>query len=300
MPKFKIEYKIKDGYVIGIAGRSRKTFYCDLEDYELVKQYYWSFDSKGEVICKEEKPQLSMHHLIMGPGIYIHKNGNKADNRKENLTCSKGYKNEGKIILNGYIAIYMPDHPRSFDNGCVYEHILVAEKILGRELIGEECVHHKDLNRRNNSPSNLMIFKTNSDHIAYHGGGEAVLQEDGTYTTIKMLIQYNYNNETKLQRESEEYKMQPGIKVLHIKQIYDLCPMCKNNKKLIKAKQCKNCANKANKSKIKPSKEVLEKLIYEKSFVQIGREFGVTDNAVRKWCKSYGLPDRKKDISKVS
>ena len=36
------------------------------------------------------------------------------------------------------------------------------------------------------------------------------------------------------------------------------------------------------------------------SFLQIGREFGVTDNAIRKWCDRYGLPRRVDDIKKLS
>lgn len=38
-----------------------------------------------------------------------------------------------------------------------------------------------------------------------------------------------------------------------------------------------------------PSKEVLEKLVWEKSMVQIGEDYGVWDNTVRKWAKSYGI-----------
>lgn len=45
-------------------------------------------------------------------------------------------------------------------SGCVYEHILVAESILGRRLLPGETVHHKDRNRANNSPENLMVFKS--------------------------------------------------------------------------------------------------------------------------------------------
>lgn len=47
------------------------------------------------------------------------------------------------------------------------------------------------------------------------------------------------------------------------------------------------------KVKDRPSKDSLENLIQNHSFVQIGRIYGVSDNAIRKWCKSYGLPFRK-------
>ena len=46
----------------------------------------------------------------------------------------------------------------------------------------------------------------------------------------------------------------------------------------------------------RPSIDELKLLVKNKSFVEIGRMFGVSDNAIRKWCKSYKIPYRKKDI----
>ncbi|QKQ74401.1 group I intron-associated PD-(D/E)XK endonuclease [Nostoc sp. TCL240-02] len=39
----------------------------------------------------------------------------------------------------------------------------------------------------------------------------------------------------------------------------------------------------------RPSKEELGKLVWEKPTAQIGRDFGVSDKAVEKWCKAYGI-----------
>ena len=47
----------------------------------------------------------------------------------------------------------------------------------------------------------------------------------------------------------------------------------------------------------RPSREELKTLIRKKSFVQIGKDYGVTDNAIRKWCKAYNLPYLKRDIN---
>ncbi len=58
---------------------------------------------------------------------------------------------------------------------------------------------------------------------------------------------------------------------------------------------CMKCYKQHN-SKFRVDKETLEKLIYEKSFCEIGRMYGVSDNAIRKLCKKYNLPFRKKDI----
>lgn len=40
----------------------------------------------------------------------------------------------------------------------------------------------------------------------------------------------------------------------------------------------------------RPSKEELEELIESKPMLQIGKQYGVTDNSVRKWAKAYGIP----------
>lgn len=51
--------------------------------------------------------------------------------------------------------------------GYAYEHRLVAEKILGRKLKKGEQVHHKDENKKNNSPSNLEVC-THKEHKFRH------------------------------------------------------------------------------------------------------------------------------------
>lgn len=248
------------------------------------------------MITKDEyDKQLSMHKLIMGNGTYIHINGNHFDNRKSNLADIRGYKNEGKTFLNGYIAIYKPEHPRAFDNGCVYEHILVAEKILGRPLKNEECVHHKDLDRTNNDEENLMIFATNDDHIAFHGGAKPIKQDDGTYISENVKIDYHiYNNRTR-EDINNNIKDIGSIIVVKNKTKYNLCPICKTNLKSITASKCLECYNKDKSRNVAP-KEVLQELIYKYPFTQIGKMFGVTDNTIRKWCKKYNLPFRRRDI----
>jgi len=66
-------------------------------------------------------------------------------------------------IYGGYKWIYKPDHPKAHKNR-VREHILVAEKMLGRYLKPDEIVHHIDFNKLNNDPDNLFIFKDASNH----------------------------------------------------------------------------------------------------------------------------------------
>ena len=44
----------------------------------------------------------------------------------------------------------------------------------------------------------------------------------------------------------------------------------------------------------------LKQLIRTKSFIDIGKYYGVSDNSIRKWCKTLGLPYRHVDIHNIS
>lgn len=50
----------------------------------------------------------------------------------------------------------------------VYEHILIAEKALGKKLPKEARVHHIDGNGKNNSNTNLVICPNESYHKLLH------------------------------------------------------------------------------------------------------------------------------------
>ena len=56
-----------------------------------------------------------------------------------------------------------------------------------------------------------------------------------------------------------------------------------------KAKMCMVCKAQSNRKVVRPTKKELEKLIWEKPFTELGKKFGVSDVAVRKWCKKYGI-----------
>jgi hypothetical protein len=56
----------------------------------------------------------------------------------------------------------------------------------------------------------------------------------------------------------------------------------------------------ANRQVERCSKDELKNLIRKKSFAEIGKQFNITDNGIRKWCDYYHLPRRKKDIKLYS
>lgn len=62
---------------------------------------------------------------------------------------------------------------------------------------------------------------------------------------------------------------------------------------------CGICARKRTRKIERPDREEMKELLQKYSFTELGKMFGIADNSVRKWCKSYGLPSRKIDIIQV-
>ena len=107
-----------------------------------------------------------------------------------------------------------------------------------------------------------MVFKTVSDHTAFHSG-------------------------VSIYKSGDVWIANVGEK--------SICPICKNNIKDYSAHMCLDCFLKY-KSRNIPPKDTLLNLILRLPFVKIGDMYGVSDNAVRRWCKKYSLPFKRKDI----
>jgi hypothetical protein len=52
-----------------------------------------------------------------------------------------------------------------FKDSGIYVHRWVEEKKLGRKLKKDEVVHHRNGNTLNNSPSNLKVYRNQSEHM---------------------------------------------------------------------------------------------------------------------------------------
>jgi hypothetical protein len=114
---------------------------------------------------------------VCGKMMYVQPNQLK---RGEGRYCSRACKGrrmaetlrpwarpEEKLTTsNGYVLVWAPGHPRASKKR-VFEHILVAEQKIGRPLVKGEEVHHVDLDKQNNDPSNLMVVSA-SEHQKYH------------------------------------------------------------------------------------------------------------------------------------
>lgn len=80
------------------------------------------------------------------------------------------------------------------------------------------------------------------------------------------------------------------------------CPDC-GKEVSKKGNRCIICGNKKKRipeEDMPVSKQELKSLIRISAFTKIGQQFGVSDNAVRKWCVKYNLPSTKSEINSYS
>jgi len=99
----------------------------------------------------------------------------------------------------GYVIIHKPGHPRANKIGYVFEHIIVMENLLGRPIEITEAIHHINEDKSDNSPGNLMVFKTRTMHTKYHKRLEA-FAACGHYDWLKCCYCHQYDDPKNLKR----------------------------------------------------------------------------------------------------
>ena len=135
--------------------------------------------------------------------------------------------------------------------------------------------------------------------LPFHNGKELVLQlhhvngnhQDNRIENLQILCP-NCHSQT------ENYCKSHSNKIKESKHYY--CPKC-GNEMSKNAILCSKCRGEQNRKVKHPTKEqLLQKLIELKgNFTKTGEYYGVTDNAIRKWCKSYQIPHLKTDIKNM-
>lgn len=180
------------------------------------------------------------------------------------------------MSANGYPVVYCPNNPHANSGGWAYEHILAMEEYLQRPLKHGEVVHHRDMNRTNNNPSNLMLFASKSDHTSFHQYGC-----DDSYVRLRSDGAYEIIDEKR----------------------HNVCPIC-GNKKTNGAKMCIQCYSKEGRKALRkvewPSRSELKYLLKTQSMTSISKMYGVGFHAIERWCRHYSLPDKASVIRAMS
>lgn len=154
------------------------------------------------------------------------------------------------------------------------------------------------------------------DYFATYFGGKVYVvpvQECSTHKTLRLKSPSNnidYNKaEDYLLENMFKHKISPefiearDLKYAQSNTIYKktyICSQCGINEVHKEGSICVECAHLNSRKVKRPSREQLKELIRSKSFVEIGKIFNVTDNTIRKWCKSYNLPSKKSDIKAIN
>ena len=169
--------------------KKKSEMYSTKLDLEKVKDLYNSGMSQHELAKELGVSQkviwrfMKNNEITSRPAIKRNQTGSKNDYWKGGRTETAA----------GYILIRMPEHPRSSaNNGYVFEHIVVAEKKIGRSLLffgvdhpESEIVHHKNENKKDNDPENLEVM-TLSEHVKLHnairrgGGSNAKIKQNAS------------------------------------------------------------------------------------------------------------------------
>lgn len=112
-------------------------------------------------------------------------------------------------IKNGYVFIFLPEHPYCIFNGRIKYHRVIAEKQknIKKEFLDENGfllptidVHHKDFNKLNNEPDNLQIL-TRSEHTKLHNKYKQIIRNKnngkiiGVFKRGELLENCNVNQQ---------------------------------------------------------------------------------------------------------
>ena len=122
-------------------------------------------------------------------------------------------------------------------------------------------IHHNDGNHKNNMWDNFRCICAWC-HIKHHRGVDVI-------AILPPLFENSVGQETEFTEENKRYRSPTKVSEIN--------PLWKK-KQNIKARKVEW-----------PTKEELEKIIWEKSTEKIGKDFGVSGAAVAKWCKRYSI-----------
>ena len=148
-------YDLTGDYGIGYASNTNEPFYFDLEDYDKIKDYYWSANTDGYMYSTCDDEYILMHRLIIdenNPEMQVdHFNRNKKDNRKENLRSltpqhnnwNRGLQQNNESGVTGvrwnkeaqkWVAYIMRKHLGTFNR---FEDAVKARKKAEQKYFGE-------------------------------------------------------------------------------------------------------------------------------------------------------------------
>lgn len=198
-----------------------------------------------------------------------------------------------------------------FDNGSSQtNHKVSIRRAYKKELVklmGSECHHcgiiaHPTIYDLHHIDESTKEFSISSD--GYTRGWLNTLKESSKCVLLCRnchalhhigeieLELKNYSNDMLLERIKT---IQDGIEI-KIKREKHYCKNCGIQINRNKSDLCKECYSKSRQTTERPQPLELAAKIVENGFEGVGREYGVSGNAIKKWCKTYNIPSLKKEL----
>lgn len=173
-------------------------------------------------------------------------------------------------------------------------------------------VHHIDGDRTNNELDNLQLLCLNCHSYTDNFGSKNKKHKNSisdeqfiealknSQSIRQALIKLNLSdagaNYTRARRLCQENNI---IFTITKKNQENYCKRC-GVPILPSSTYCITCNNFLARTVERPNRENLKKLIRTQPFTKIAQQYGVSDKAIVKWCKTQNLPFRKKDIKLYS
>lgn len=165
-------------------------------------------------------------------------------------------------------------------------------------------LHHINGNPLDNRIENLQILcpnchsKTENFRIKNSSVGRKIQDPKTLFLNEEEIQQRDLKNKARKCGKTLEQYLEDKLKGRRILED-KICPVCN---KIFRPKggTQKYCSQECYKEDMKGNRPVFLQLIQDfkelKSFVQVGLKYNVSDNAVRKWCKLYGIPFKSKEL----
>lgn len=137
----------------------------------------------------------------------------------------------------------------------------------------------------------LLDYELTQNEIATKFNVSAQTISDINRGKTRVISGYNFPlRDTNIQKHKT---IEKKILLQHPKTEY----FCECGAKITKdAKQCPTCSRLAQRKVNRPEPRRLAEEIITLGFCATGRKYGVSDNAIRKWCKAYDMPTNKIDL----
>lgn len=134
-------------------------------------QAHGIFRDRGFIFREGGKPKPGKGVRVVGSRRHpdTHARKGSSEHREKQAAAKRGKTGaaannwKGGTYLSGGAGYSMI----TIDGTKLYEHRHVAEGVLGRKLTKKEQVHHRDMDRLNNAPNNLIVL-TAQIHTALH------------------------------------------------------------------------------------------------------------------------------------